>query len=111
VSVSFGRQGQVAPTQPSEPRTPRRWGSLVFTTLALVGSFHALMMLGVEVGRLIYTNREVVRLEREVSVLEAETSELAAIVAHKNDPVFREQLARQQGFIGPDETRILTRMP
>ncbi len=89
----------------------RRWGSAIFTLIALIGSFHALVMLGVEAGRLVYTNREVVQLEAEVAALEAETRELAAIVAHKDDPVYREQLARQQGYIGPDETRILTRMP
>lgn len=84
---------------------------MIFTIIALVGSFHALVMLGVEAGRLVYTDREVAQLEAQVSALTAETRELAAIVAHKDDPVFREQLAREQGFIGPDETRILTRMP
>ena len=111
MSTSFGRRERAALAEPREPRHPGRWGSTIFTLIAIVGSFHALVMLGVEAGRLVYTNREVAQLETQVQALTAETRELSAIVAHKDDPLFREQLAREQGFIGPDETRILTRMP
>lgn len=110
MSASLGRSREVAPAAPEPPRR-QAWGSTIFAVIALVGSFHALLMLGLEVGRLVYTDREVARLEVEVAALAAETQELEAIVAHRDDPVFREQLARQLGFIGPDETRILTRMP
>lgn len=114
MSVSLGRSGRSGHTAQAEPPQPRRgghWGSTVFTVIALIGSFHGLLMLGAEAGRLIYTNRDVVRLEAEVAALDAETRELQAIVNHQNDPVFREQLAREQGFIGPNETRVMTRMP
>lgn len=111
MSVSLGRSERAAaPTQPPKPRGTG-WSSLFFTVIALVGSFHALLMLGVEGGRLIYTNREVARLEADVGTLQAEVKTLQAVVEHRNDPVFREQLARSRGFIYPDETRILTRAP
>ena len=68
-------------------------------------------MIGLEGSRLIYTNREVTRLEADIGVLQADIQTLQAVVRHRNDPVFREQLARAQGFIRPDETRVLTRTP
>lgn len=111
MSASAQRQGEFAPAAAPEPPAQHAWGSSIFTVIALVGSFHALLMLGQEVGRLVYTDREIARLEREVAALDAQTQELAAIVAHRDDPLFREQLARQLGFIGSDETRVLTRMP
>ena len=97
------------PTVP--PKAPRNWGSLFFTVLALVGGLHALLMLGLEGGRALYTRREVARLEAEISTLQAEADTLAAVVAHGNDPAYREQLARAAGFIYPDEDRILTLRP
>jgi len=107
VSVSFGRpEREAASSQPLKRK--RDWGSLFFTVLALVGSFHALLMLGVEGSRLVYTNREVARLEAEISTLQQEARTLQAVVRHRGDPLFREQLARAQGFIYPDETRVLT---
>lgn len=76
--------------------------------IALVGGLHALLMLGLEGGRALYTRREVARLEAEIETLQAEADTLQAVVAHQNDPVYREGLARAAGFIYPDEDRILT---
>lgn len=110
MSVSFGRSERTAtPSQSSKPRGG--WGSVFFTVLALIGSFHALMMLAVEGGRSLYTSREVTRLEADIGALQEEVRSLEAVVAHQDDPVFREQLARSRGFIYPDETRVLTRVP
>lgn len=110
MSVSLGRpERQAAP--PQRRRSKRDWGSLFFTVVSLVGAFHALLMLGLETGRLVYTSGEVTRLESEVGELQVEVRELEAIVEHRYDSVFREQLARAQGFIHPDESRVLTLTP
>ena len=109
MSVSFGRSERAA--APSEPSKPRRWGSIFFTVIALVGGLHALLMIGLEGGRYLYTQREVTRLSADIDALQEETRTLQAVLRHQGDPVFREQLAREQGFIGPDETRVLTQMP
>lgn len=98
-------------TRPDPPKPTRNWGSLFFTVIAAVGGLHALLMLGLEGGRALYTRREVVRLEAEIDALKAEARALEAVVAHKDDPVYREQLARLAGFIYPDEDRILTATP
>ena len=109
VSVSFGRPERAA--APAEPPRPKRWGSIFFTVIALVGGLHALLMIGLEGGRYLYTQREVTRLSADIDALQEETRTLQAVLRHRDDPVFREQLAREQGFIGPDETRVLTQMP
>ena len=101
----------VRPDPSTVPPTPRNWGSLFFTVLALVGGLHALLMLGLEGGRALYTRREVTRLEAEISALQAEADTLEAVVAHQDDPAYREQLARTAGFIYSDEDRILTSRP
>ena len=110
MSVSLGRSERRA-APPQRRRAKRDWGSLFFTVVSLVGAFHALLLLGLETGRLVYTSGEVTRLEAEIGVLQAQTQELKAIVEHRYDPMFREQLARAQGFIHPDESRVLTRTP
>ena len=109
MSVSLGRPERHVPPKTGSPR--RDWGSLFFTVVAVVGAFHALLMLGLEAGRWVYTNGEVARLEPEISDLQTQIYELEAIAEHRYDSVFREQLARAQGFIRPDETRVLTRTP
>ena len=108
MSVSLGRPERAGAQSP-KPRGG--WGSLFFTVIAGVGAFHALLMLGLETGRLIYTNREVARLEADIGALQEEAQTLRAVVAHGDDPVFREQLARLEGFIYPDETRVITVHP
>lgn len=107
MSVPLGRSTRA--TTPAQPPQPRRWGSILFTVIAAVGGLHALLMLGVEGGRYLYTQREVTRLEADIGTLQEQTRTLQAVLRHRNDPAFREQLAREQGFIGPDETRVLTR--
>lgn len=112
MSVSVGRPRKSRERESSPSGRPKRdWGSLFFTVIALVGGFHALLMLGLEGSRLVYTSREVTRLGADIGVLQEDIQTLQAVVRHRNDPVFREQLARAQGFIQPDETRILTRTP
>lgn len=109
VSGSLGRTEGDGAEQ--TPKPTRNWGSLFFTVLATVGGLHALLMLGLEGGRYLYTQREVARLEADIGLLQGETRALRAVAEHKNDRVFREQLARQRGFIYPDEDRVMTVTP
>ena len=91
--------------------TPKRGVNLFFLVIAVVGCIHVLAMLSLEISRLVYTDREVARLERDIADLELESTNLRNVVAHQNDPVYREQLARLQGFIYPDEARYVTVTP
>ncbi len=83
-------------------------GSSLFLVIAVVGCIHALAMLTLEISRSVYTEREVARLERDIAALERESTNLENVIAHKNDPAYREQLARLQGFIYADEARYVT---
>ena len=93
----------------AEQRAPKRSGAnLLFTVIAVVGCIHALAILTLEISRAIYTAREVTRLERDITSLELEAANLEGVLAHRNDADYREQLARRQGFIYPDEARYVT---
>ena len=92
----------------SAKKTPRRGANLLFLVIAVIGSVHALAMLSLEVSRLVYTEREVARLERDISSLEGEARDLQDVIAHKGDARYREKLARLQGFVHPDEARYVT---
>ena len=91
--------------------TPSRSVNLFFLVIAVVGCIHVLAMLSLEISRLVYTDREVARLERDIADLELESTNLKGVTAHQNDAVYREQLARLQGFIYPDEARYVTVTP
>lgn len=83
--------------------------ALLFTLIALVGGLHALLLVGLEVNRLIYTEREIGRLELEIAAFTQEADELRDVLLHRTDLDFREQLARTHGFVYPDELRVVTR--
>ena len=80
----------------------------VLVTLAAIGCLHLLYIAFVEADRAVVQRREVTRLEREVAALTAEIEALEEIAAHADDDGFRELLARKQGFIHPDEVRVVT---
>lgn len=92
-------------------KKPVSWGARFFLILSLVGGVQALYMIGLEVGRYLYVTGETGRLERQISELEQEKQVLTGIIAHKNDAGYREQLAREAGFIYPNETRLLIQQP
>lgn len=85
-----------------------RWLLLLLVSF---GSVQVLFMIGVEVLRLARAEMTLTRLEREVGALEAEAQELQAVIEHREDERFREQLARRQGYMYPDESRIVTTEP
>ena len=96
---SLSRNGQI---------TRHRGANLLFLIIAVVGCIHALAMLSLEISRTVYTEREVARLERDIADLKSESANLQSVIAHRNDDMYREQLARLQGFIYPDEARYVT---
>ena len=102
---SLGRSGDKSK---SGKGTPRGGANLLFLVIAVVGCVHALAILTLEISRTVYTEREVARLERDIKALELESTNLENVIARKNDPVYREQLARLQGFIYADEARYVT---
>jgi hypothetical protein len=87
----------------------RGWGgSLLLVVLAVIGSFHALIMIGIEGYRAHNTQKALVQLESEVSTLQNELNLLEVILKHGDDPLYHEQLARNLGYIFPDEKRVVT---
>lgn len=90
------------------PARGARWLLLV---LVAFGSVHVLFMIGVEGLRLVRAEMSIERLEREVASLESEAEGLQAIIEHGDDDRYREQLARRQGYMYPDEARIVTSEP
>lgn len=79
---------------------------VILTAVALVGAVQVIFMIGVEVNRALQAGPAVRQLELDVAELEREVARLQAVIANGGNDEYREQLARRQGFIGPDETRV-----
>lgn len=103
--ASFGNRGGDEP----RPRpAARRKLNVVIVVLASLGVLQLLYLNYVESDRMFVLRREVARLEADVARLETERHGLEEVVAHAADPAYREALARKQGFILPDEVRVVT---
>jgi cell division protein FtsB len=89
------------------PAVPRLV-ELLLIIMALVGGLQAAVMIGVELSRYLNRSGEVASLSREVAQLERDIAALREVLARYDDERFREQLARKQGFVYPNE--ILYRM-
>ncbi len=83
----------------------------VITVLALVGSLHALFLLGVETWRFVVEQRAVAQLQRQVTDLKQQSGELQQVIGHAGDQRYREDLARRQGYMYPKEQRAVTQQP
>lgn len=107
------KQGTTAPATAPRSRTaaPARGARWLLLLLVAFGSVHVLFMLGVEGLRLAKAEISIQRLEREVADLEAEARSLEAVIEHGDDQSYREHLARRQGYMYPDEARIVTSEP
>ncbi len=82
--------------------------NLLFLSIAIIGSLHLLVMLGIETNRYIRTYSAITNLNAKIAINKATLAELKDIKAHENDSRYREQLARKQGFIYPNERRYVT---
>jgi len=83
----------------------------VITVLALVGSLHALFLLGVETWRFVVEQRAVAQLQTQVTDLKRQSGELKQVIGHADDLRYREDLARRQGYMYPNEQRAVTQQP
>lgn len=106
----------VSDDEPIAPRRRRRaavaqGAHRVLVALAVVGSLHALFVLGVESWRFVSERRAVTRLENQVGDLQNEAKGLQQVIGHANDMRYREDLARRQGFMYPNELRAVTQQP
>lgn len=94
-----------------EPRprpAGRRKLNIVIVVLASLGVLQLLYLNYVESDRMFVLRREVARLEADVARLETEQRGLEEVATHAADAAYREALARKQGFILPDEVRVVT---
>ena len=110
-----GATRMLAPDDPAlDPRRPARIGrgaTALLVAACTLGALQAAVMLAVEARRWYVSDREVVRLEREVTELQSEAADLAAIAERGDDLRFREHLARRQGYVFPDEVRYVIARP
>jgi hypothetical protein len=79
---------------------------VILTVIAVVGTVQVLFMLGVEVNRAVQAAPAIRQLELDVAALQREAARLQAVIDNGDTDVYREQLARRQGFIYPEETRV-----
>jgi len=105
-SVGLARPNATRNT--ARARAAPRLVELLLVIMALVGGLQAVVMIGVELSRYLNRSSEVASLSRDVAQLELDIAALREVLARHNDERFREQLARQQGFVYPNE--ILYRM-
>lgn len=106
--MSARSAGEGGSGEPTAAGSTRRRRNPVLVVVATVGCLHLLYLGYVEADRMVVQRREVHRLEREVAALESEIVALREVAAHADDASFRELLARKQGFVFPDELRVVT---
>jgi cell division protein FtsB len=104
------KQEETLITTPTLPAgQPRMRGvNVLLTILAIVGSLHVIVMMGIELNRMVATQQEITRLTLETTTLEAEVAGLQSVLDNGDNPLYREQLARKAGFAYPDEVRFLS---
>lgn len=101
------RPAEAEPSGAPAARGGTRGPFLVLGVLAAIGCLQLLFMIGLELNRTIQHREAIATLEGEVAALEREAQGLRAVIEHGDDPAFREQLARKQGFMYPSETRVI----
>ncbi len=93
---------------PSEQRRRYRGVQLVVLIVGVLLTLHVGVMITIEVYRASTSRHEITRLQGDIETLERERARLLEVISRRNDNSFREQLARQQGFVYPDEARLIT---
>lgn len=86
---------------------PARRALLLLGVIAAIGIVQVGFLLFVEADRSLRHRTAIERLETEIDDLQREADGLRAVARRADDERFREQLARRQGFLYPDETRVV----
>ncbi len=84
-----------------------RW----LAAFAVVGLVQAAFLGIVELDRSVRHRRAIAALEADLAAARAEVEALRAIAERADDEGFREWLARRQGFMHPDEERVVIAEP
>ena len=88
-----------------ERRGPHR----LLIALAVIGTLHLFFVIAVELNRDLVHRREITRLSAEVDALTRELASLHEVAGRGFDTAYREALARNQGFVYPHESLLVTR--
>lgn len=88
-----------------ERRAPHR----LLVMLAVIGILHLFFLIAVELNRELVHKREITRLSAEVQGLSEELAALQQVAGRGFDVGYREALARNQGFVYPHESLLVTR--
>lgn len=102
-----GRGGEADVAPRDALRRATRRGVLVIGAAALIGCLQVTFMILVELDRTVRHTASIAALEAELDELAREAAGLRAVEEHARDDVYREQLARAQGFMYPGETRVV----
>ena len=84
---------------------------MLLGVIAAIGIVQVGFLLFVEADRTLRHRTAIGQLETELSELQQEADTLGAVAERADDVTFREQLARRQGFLYPDETRVIVLQP
>lgn len=79
-----------------------------FLALLLLAGLHLMLMIGVEARRYMRGEQKLNELHQSIEQLQRNIFEQEAIAQHQGDARYMESLARAQGFIYPNESRIIT---
>lgn len=79
----------------------------ILIALSIVGTLQVCFMIVRELRNGFVAREAISQLEQDVAALEAEAARLRAVIEFGDNDAYREQLARRQGFIMPDETRVV----
>jgi cell division protein FtsB len=81
---------------------------LLLTVLLALGSLQLVALLGLAVLRHLHWQEDLAKLQQQNKQLAREIKGMQARAQRaQNDPVYLEQLARQQGMVGKDETILM----
>ena len=86
---------------------PTRRALRLLAVVAAIGLLQVGFLLFVELDRTLRHRAAIARLEAQLAEDRAEAEQLRAGATRSDDEAFREQLARLQGFLYPDETRVV----
>lgn len=105
------KEQQSVLSKSTDNASPTKGAHYLLTFLAIIGSLHILVMLGIESVRMVERSREITRLQADVEVLAQDIFLLQAINRYGHSEAYLEQLARCSGYIYPGEERFVTILP